>query len=152
MSFSLPAYLGTWFEVARRNSPFSADCTAARAVYSAAPGNTLSVVNTCYNAQGTGEAYPGRPELRASRSISGTATPTGPGAFSIRFAGVPVPGTYRVLWTDYVNFSIVAGAPGSGYLSVLSRRSVITEAERQRVYAKVEKHTTLQGLQVAPIF
>lgn len=116
-------YSGRWYEIARYPNPFEMNCSAATADY-IPDSQGLIVVNTCYQKDGTWYQNIGR------------AQPSGQGlevnftyVLSLNQGGIipSSPGNYRVLWTDYQNFSFVAGGP---YYWILSRRPIIDRHEQ----------------------
>lgn len=125
----LQRYQGKFYEIYRQNAWFEYGCEGATADYTYVD-NKLQVLNTCYSKNGTGKQYsPELPNLRESRNIKGVATPTNdPFALHIKFDGMPIPGIYRVFYTDYDRFSIV-GDLETNYLAFLSRTPTVSRED-----------------------
>jgi len=129
----LEAYSGLWYEVGRKNAWFEVGCAGATAYYTVIPQG-LSVLNTCLGPNG-----------QALRQIKGIATPTAkPLVFNIKFETGQT-GIYRILYTDYQYFSIV-GDVKTQYLSILSRKRMITDSE-QILLTKIVKDLGFTGVE-----
>lgn len=125
----LNRYTGRWYEIARYPNPFERDCVQATADY-IREGQELIVVNTCYREDGRwrqsiGRAVPAQNDLRVSFNYELSPTE---GRRTVGF-----PGQYRVLWTDYENFSFVGGGP---FYWILSRRPNIDRETRKNLIRK----------------
>lgn len=124
----VPRYLGTWFEVARLPVSFQdgpgVRCADVTAVYSPRPDGRIEVVNTCRNALAGG----------AIRSASAVATAVeGSNNARLRVAFFwPFHGDYWVIGLDPEYRWAVVGAPSRNVLWVLSRTTVMAEADFSR--------------------
>ncbi len=105
---NLPAYMGVWYEIGRKNAPFEAQCYRSIAEYQLNKNGTVNVTNYCLNNMGN-----------VASKITGVATPVSNTELSIVFEGGQR-GIYSILWTDYDHYSFV-GDVNTGYLSILSR-------------------------------
>lgn len=136
----VPRYLGTWFEMARLPVSFQDGpglrCVDVTAVYSPRPDGTIDVVNTCRNAAAGG----------AIRSASAVATAVpGSGNARLRVAFFwPFHGDYWVIGLDPEYRWAVVGAPSRRVLWVLSRTTVMAEAD----YARAVEIARGQGFDV----
>ncbi|KQI67275.1 lipocalin [Loktanella sp. 3ANDIMAR09] len=109
--FQPDRYVGRWYEVARYPVPFEAGCTGVTADYAALPDGSLSVLNTCRNADGT-----------VRSTIQGRADIVGPGRLKVSFDNVPfVRADYWVLWVDEGYRTAVVGAPDGRSGWILNR-------------------------------
>lgn len=90
--------VGTWYEVATYPGPFQDGCTHTTATYSNRGDGTLGLVNRCQ---------------RAGRevTISGVATPDGPGKFKVQLQGVPFKGDYWVIGASRDGRTVLVGTP-----------------------------------------
>ncbi len=108
-------YLGLWHEVARFPVPFEAGCVNVTAEYDLRPDWLLSVLNTCFDADGA-----------VKSTIDGTAEIVGPGRLVVRFGSVPfVAADYWVLWVDESYRTAVVGTPNGRAGWILNRDPTI---------------------------
>jgi apolipoprotein D and lipocalin family protein len=114
--FDPARFAGRWFEIARFPVPFQEGCDAAMAEYGPPRGGTLSVRNTCLDAEG-----------RPLRSIAGRADLVGPGRLAVRLRGVPFVSPYWVLWTDEAYRSAVVATPNGRAAWILNREASMPE-------------------------
>lgn len=130
-------YLGLWHEQARLPNSFEEGCQRATAEYALRDDGLISVVNTCFEANG---------EQRVAR---GRARPTGEpgeGKLEVSFFG-PFWAKYWVLDRgENYEWSIV-GEPEGRYLWVLTRDREITPAMR----AAFERRITELGYRPAEL-
>ncbi len=108
-AFDAERYQGRWYEIARFPVPFEEGCAGVTATYALQPDGTLSVANTCRQADGS------------QRRITGTATPDGPGRLRVRLGAVPLAAPYWVLWVDEGYRTAVIGMPSGQAGWVLNR-------------------------------
>ena len=96
-NFELNKYLGKWYEIGRvKNVPYTASTRCGTAEYELQEDGTLKVINTCLLDSGY---YP----------AIGTAycEDNGTGQCYVRFSRFQPWGDYKVLETDYDNYSVV---------------------------------------------
>lgn len=97
-NFTIPEYMGIWYEVKRFPTVFEllADCVTAN--YTLQDNGKVLVKNTGCNKI-----------TREYSSIEGeaTQTPDEPAKLKIKFQQTPKPGDYWVISTDYESYSIV---------------------------------------------
>lgn len=104
-------YLGTWHEVARFPVPFERNCVGVTADYGQNSDGTISVFNTCRNADGS-----------VRSTIKGKADIVGPGRLKVSFPSIPfVKSDYWVLWVDQDYRTAVVGAPNGQSGWILNR-------------------------------
>lgn len=130
-------YLGLWYEQARLPNRFENGCQRATAEYGVRQDGLISVLNTCFDAQGE------------RRTAEGRAKPVGApgeGKLKVSFFG-PFWADYWVLdrAQDY-SWSIV-GEPEGRYLWVLTREERITPERR----AAFEQRITELGYRPAEL-
>lgn len=125
MSFDIISYQGIWYEIAKFPVPFEFNCLNISAEYTW-NGDVLNIINSCLykgkytSRKGTAkiiDIYQNIPKLKVS------------------FDGVPDDSqrsNYWILYTDYVNYSIV-GSSTKEYLWILSRRKYITDIEYKKL-------------------
>jgi apolipoprotein D and lipocalin family protein len=136
----VPRYLGTWYEMARLPVFFQdgqgVRCVDVTAVYSPRPDGRIDVVNTCRNALAGG----------AIRSATAVATAMeGSGNARLRVAFFwPFHGDYWVIGLDPEYRWAVVGAPSRNVLWVLSRTTVMADAD----YAAAVEIARGQGFDV----
>lgn len=126
----LKRYMGLWYEQARYEHRFEKDCEGVTARYNLLRDGTVEVINTCRDKAVDGEA----------RVAQGKAKPVGDpkGAkFKVSFFG-PFTGDYWVL--DHApDYSWAIVGEGSGkYLWILTRKAVLTEAERTALIGRTK--------------
>jgi apolipoprotein D and lipocalin family protein len=110
-NFDPTRYLGTWYEVARFPVVFEAGCVGVTAEYGLIDDDTISVLNTCRNADGS-----------VKSTILGSADIVGPGRLKVQFPSVPfVRSDYWVLWVDEGYRTAVVGAPNGRSGWILNR-------------------------------
>lgn len=130
-------YLGFWHEQARLPNSFEEGCQRATAEYALRDDGLISVVNTCFQANGE------------TRDARGRARPTGgpnEGKLEVSFFG-PFWANYWVLQRgENYEWSIV-GEPEGRYLWVLTRERQITPAQR----ADFERRITELGFRPAEL-
>ena len=123
-SFEMDRYVGLWYEVAKVPNRFEKACHFATAEYSwNSIRKVMNLKNTCLDQQRnihyvrSGEA---KIVNKAQRKLKVTFTdglPSDPNKSDWN---------YRILYTDYDNFSIVTGGSDSDYLWILSRTPQIS--------------------------
>lgn len=120
VSVETERYLGLWHEAARLPNSFQRDCAHSTAAYAEREDGLISVVNTCYRADGE------------TRDVEGRARRVGEGQegkLEVSFFG-PFWGDYWVIdRADDYSWSIV-GEPSGRYLWVLTRAERIGADER----------------------
>jgi apolipoprotein D and lipocalin family protein len=109
---------GTWYEVARYPATFQDGCTHVTATYTPRADGTLGVVNRCRR-NGTTE------------TISGVATPVGPGELKVKLEGVPFAGDFRVLGISGDRRTVYVGTSLRNAGWVLHRDRRFTEEQRR---------------------
>lgn len=137
--FEPARYAGTWYEIASYQTPFQKGCTQTKATYATLPDGRLSVFNTCM--------VDGK-----TKSISGSATVTGPGRLEVKFASVPfVKAPYWVLWVDEDYQTAVVGVP-SGRAGWILNRSPTLRADRLQAAKDILKFNgyALSQLKMTP--
>lgn len=119
-------YLGLWHEQARLPNRFENGCVRATAEYARRDDGLISVLNTCFEADGQ----------RSARGRARVVGEGGDGKLKVSFFG-PFWADYWVLEraSDY-SWSIV-GEPDGRYLWILTRAETITAAERAGFEARV---------------
>lgn len=116
VNFTAGKYLGRWYEVGRFPVPFERNCVGATAEYGKNDDGSISVFNTCYNADGS-----------VRSTIVGRADPVGPGRLKVSFPSVPfVKSDYWVLWVDQDYRTAVVGAPNGRSGWILNRSPEIS--------------------------
>lgn len=130
-------YLGLWHEQARLPNSFEEGCQRATAEYALREDGLISVVNTCFEADG---------EQRVARGRARPAGEAGEGKLEVSFFG-PFWADYWVLdrSEDYA-WSIV-GEPEGRYLWILTRDREMTPARR----AAFEQRITELGYRPAEL-
>lgn len=123
----LEPYLGLWYEQARLPNDFEEGCVRATAQYSMREDGLASVVNTCFEADGTSRDAKGRARL---------AGETGEGKLEVSFFGPFWANYWVVERADNYAWSIVS-EPGGQYLWILTRAQTITPQERAVFEARV---------------
>ena len=90
--------VGKWYEVATFPGPFQEGCTRTTATYANRGDGRLGLVNRC---------------VRAGRevTISGVATPDGPGKFKVKLEGVPFKGDYWVIGASRDGRTLLVATP-----------------------------------------
>lgn len=130
-------YLGAWYEQARLPNSFEEGCQRATAEYAVRDDGLISVVNTCFEANG---------EQRVARGRARPAGEAGEGKLEVSFFG-PFWAKYWVLDRgENYEWSIV-GEPEGRYLWVLTREREITPAMR----AMFERRITELGYRPAEL-
>jgi len=126
-SIEVEPYLGLWHEQARLPNRFERDCARATAQYALRDDGLISVLNTCFEADG------------ATRDANGRARvvgENGEGKLKVSFFG-PFWANYWVLErADDYSWSIV-GEPQGRYLWVLTRAETISAEERAMFEGRV---------------
>jgi len=130
-------YLGLWHEQARLPNSFEEGCQRATAEYALRDDGLISVVNTCYEADG---------EQRVARGRARPAGEAGEGKLEVSFFGP--------FWADYwvlergenYEWSIV-GEPEGRYLWVLTRERELSPEMR----AEFERRITELGYRPAEL-
>ncbi|MEZ5959388.1 MAG: lipocalin family protein [Hyphomonadaceae bacterium] len=113
-------YLGLWHEQARLPNSFEEGCQRATAEYELRDDGLISVVNTCFEANG---------EQRVARGRARSAGEAGEGKLEVSFFG-PFWANYWVLDRgENYEWSIV-GEPEGRYLWVLTRERELTPERR----------------------
>lgn len=122
-------YLGLWHEQARLPNGFEEGCQRATAEYGLRADGLISVVNTCFEANG---------EQRVARGRARPAGAPGEGKLEVSFFG-PFWADYWVLdrSEDYA-WSIV-GEPEGRYLWVLTRDQTITPQQRTAFEQRIQE-------------
>ena len=117
-------YVGLWYEIAKIPTPFQKDCHFATAEYSWNPiRKVMNLKNTCLDKQRN---------VLYSRSGEAKIVNKAQKRLKVTFTdGLPSDSSnsdwnYRILYTDYDNFSIVTGGSDSDYLWILSRTPQIS--------------------------
>jgi apolipoprotein D and lipocalin family protein len=140
----LERYAGKWYEIARLPNRFQSDCAGATAEYGLRDDGKVSVVNTCYQEDGT------------LRSVQGTARPIDEtnARLVVRFDGIffklfswLIKPNYWVLELDSDYQYAVVGTPDRKYLWVLSRTPRMDEA----TYRRLLENAAGQGFEVGRI-
>ncbi|MEQ1489276.1 MAG: lipocalin family protein [Terricaulis sp.] len=130
-------YLGTWYEQARLPNSFEEGCQRATAEYAVRDDGLISVLNTCFKANG---------EQRTARGRARPTGEAGEGKLEVSFFG-PFWANYWVLERgENYEWSIV-GEPEGRYLWVLTREREITPAMR----AEFERRITALGYRPAEL-
>lgn len=115
--FEPDRYLGTWYQVQSTDPIFQRGCKCTRAQYSAAPSDSISVLNTCFLPDGT------------SRDVKGTATisnPDKPSQLTVRFSRF-TPNFVNYVVTEVgpnYEYSVVV-SPGNSPIWILSREKTL---------------------------
>jgi apolipoprotein D and lipocalin family protein len=131
----LERYQGKWYEIARLPNRFQRDCEGATAEYGLREDGKISVLNTCYAAEGE------------VRSIRGSAKPVDEtnARLVVRFDGFffklfswLIKANYWVLELDPDYRYAVVGTPDRKYLWVLSREPQMDEALYVELLGKAE--------------
>lgn len=130
-------YLGLWHEQARLPNSFEEGCQRATAEYALRDDGLISVVNTCYEANG---------EQRVAQGRARPAGEAGEGKLEVSFFGP--------FWADYwvlergenYEWSIV-GEPEGRYLWVLTRERELSPEMR----AEFERRITELGYRPAEL-
>ncbi|GAA4110430.1 hypothetical protein GCM10022393_07480 [Aquimarina addita] len=140
----LDRYDGRWYEIAKFENPFEADCTCTTADYELIDGQ-VNVLNSCILST-TG----------AVNSITGKAIVADPqtnAKLILTLDGIPFPADYWILdlITDDVNeeyqFAVVGG-PSRENLFILSRTPKITTFSHKVSVLKLLIRLTLQGYDI----
>jgi len=119
--FDPARYVGTWYEVARYPVVFERGCVGVTAEYQAIDNDTISVLNTCRNPDGS-----------IKSQISGEAEIVGPARLKVRFPSVPFGAAdYWVLWVDEGYRTAVVGAPNGRSGWILNREPEIPDDRLQ---------------------
>lgn len=130
-------YLGLWHEQARLPNSFEEGCQRATAEYALRDDGLISVVNTCFEANG---------EQRVALGRARPAGEAGEGKLEVSFFG-PFWAKYWVLDRgENYEWSIV-GEPEGRYLWVLTRDRELSEAQR----AAFERRITELGFRPAEL-
>ena len=130
-SFEMDRYVGMWYEISKVPNSFEKACHFATAEYSWNPiRKIMNIKNTCLDKQRnvlysrSGEA---KIINKAQRRLKVTFTD---GLSSDTSSDLSKNSNsnwnYRILYTDYDNFSIVTGGSDSDYLWILSRTPQIS--------------------------
>jgi apolipoprotein D and lipocalin family protein len=122
-------YLGLWHEQARLPNTFERGCQRATAEYGLRDDGLVSVLNTCFEANG------------GTRTANGRARPAGEageGKLEVSFFG-PFWADYWVLErADNYAWSIV-GEPEGRYLWLLTRDETISAAQREEFERRITR-------------
>lgn len=139
-SLNVPAYTGTWYQVAWFPNRFQKQCVSdTAATYRLLPGGLVEVVNRCRRDDG------------AMDSVVGVARPAGstlrgsqlePAQLEVSFLPawlrwLPIWGTYWVLDLAPDGRYAVISAPGREYLWVLARNPGLAPADETAIRSKL---------------
>lgn len=116
-------YQGRWYEIAKYPFPSEYGCTSAIADYRLIDKN-LIITNTCLFGN------------QIMSSLSALGIPKGNNTFDVYFSFNTPPGEYKILWTDYVNWSFVSG--GNQYW-ILSRKQRIDYDDLRFILRKTKQ-------------
>ena len=132
-SFDVNQYLGTWFEAARDDGIIFeyGDCTQAR--YSLNADNTLNVHNSLYNAYTN--------QVDSAKAKAKCDGPQCHVKFFLTYSG-----DYRVVSTDYTNYSVVYSCTNHFWLAKTERVWILTRTANPdaSVIAAAENAITTQ--------
>ncbi|SLM64763.1 MULTISPECIES: outer membrane lipoprotein Blc [Dickeya] len=130
-NFSLPRYLGTWYEIARFDNRFERGLERVSATYSLRAGGGITVVNRGFD--------PASLRWRESTGKGDfTGSPT-QGALKVSFFG-PFYGGYNIIALDNdYQYALVCG-PNRDYLWILSRTPTLPPLVRQALIAAAQRN------------
>lgn len=123
----LEPYLGQWHEQARLPNSFEEDCVRATAEYGRREDGLISVLNTCYEADGSSRDAKGRARVVGE---------DGDGKLKVSFFGPFWADYWVVERADDYSWSIV-GEPEGKYLWILTRDETISAEDRAVFEARV---------------
>ncbi|MGM3174382.1 outer membrane lipoprotein Blc [Dickeya lacustris] len=130
-NFSLPRYLGTWYEIARFDNRFERGLERVSATYSLREGGGITVVNRGFD-----------PASQRWRESIGKGDFTGAptqGALKVSFFG-PFYGGYNIIALDNdYQYAVVCG-PNRDYLWILSRTPTLSPLIRQALIAAARRN------------
>lgn len=128
-NFNLSKYLGTWYEIARFNTPFEPEeVVRATAEYHLNMDGTLSVKNTGYYNDGKVEVVRGVGKV----SCPGTTI----GKLNVSF--IPfIEGNYWIIMLDEKNTYSVVTSPDGKFLWILSRFEKMHEYKLEHIKIKL---------------
>lgn len=122
-------YQGRWYEIARYNNWFEKECEQSiQDLKWDSEKRVMKIKNTCVRKDGS------------EFSMRGVGTPNQNHAcqLTVRFEGIPIPGQYWVLWTDYDKWAMVGNQNKTSFW-ILAREPYISRDDYRllRVYAQV---------------
>ena len=139
-SLNVPAYMGTWYQVAWFPNRFQKQCVSdTKATYRLLPGGQVEVINRCLRGDG------------AMDSVVGIARPAGsvlrgnqlePAQLQVSFLPawlrwLPIWGTYWVLDLAPDGRYAVVSEPSREYLWVLARKPVLAPADQIAIRSRL---------------
>lgn len=131
--FDVDAYLGLWYEIARKKFTFEKDCEYAEAIYELDnQNNVIKINNRCLDnnhniiRESNGQARIINHEDKSKLKVKFLENDSGYSE-----------GDYWVFYTDYKKYSIV-GDPNRKYLWVLSRSSKIPKKDLPMLVEKIK--------------
>lgn len=124
----LQPYLGLWYEQARLPNSFEEGCVRATAEYAEREDGLISVLNTCYEADGSSRDAKGRARVVGEE---------GEGKLKVSFFGPFWADYWVVERADDYSWSIVS-EPDGKYLWILTRAETINAQERAVFEARVQ--------------
>ena len=123
-------YLGTWYEIARFPNKFERGCTHVTATYSLNADETIKVSNACRKSDGDTVAE-GKAWVASPAKLRVTFVP---------WLGNIAAGDYWILDLKSDYSMAVVGAPEGGFGWILSRKPVLSQADRDRALAAFTKN------------
>lgn len=124
---ALDSYLGLWHEQARLPNRFEQGCVRATAEYALRDDGRVSVLNTCFEADGSTRTAEGRARWAGAE---------GEGKLKVSFFGPFWADYWVVERADDYSWSIVS-EPGGRYLWILTRADSISSDDRAVFEARI---------------
>lgn len=127
--FKLPAYLGTWYEVARLDHRFEKGMEAINATYSMREDGGVRVLNKGYKTK--------EKEWSEAEGKAYFVEANDQGFLKVSFFG-PFYGSYIIIDTDYKTYTMISG-PDLSYFWILSRTPTLEKKTLERLLAQAKK-------------
>ncbi len=141
-SLNVPAYMGTWYQVAWFPNRFQQQCVSdTRATYRALPADEIEVTNQCRNADGSIETVVGlaRPTHDASVRDQQLEPAKLEVSFMPRFLRwLPLWGNYWVIDLAADGRYALVSEPKRQYLWVLSRSPTLSDEDQSAIRSRLQ--------------
>jgi apolipoprotein D and lipocalin family protein len=141
-TLDVPAYMGTWYQVAWFPNRFQKQCVSdTTATYKLLPEGKVEVLNQCRTADGKIDSAKGLARTSASRIEGNTLTPA---QLEVSFLPaalrwLPIWGSYWVLDLAADGRYAVVGEGSREYLWVLSRTPSLAAADETAIRSKLQQ-------------
>ncbi len=128
--FSLPRYMGKWFEVARLDNKFERNLVNVTAEYALLENGAVSVTNRGYNLKAR--------TMSEARAIAYNAGEDGEAALKVSFFRPFYAGYYVVALDEDYQWAVVVGSTNK-YFWILSRERKLPEAAKVAALEQAKK-------------